>query len=381
MQWKPEVGLETSGPSRPDQPFTMKATLRFPSGNTPPSAPAGQVQFWVNGKQVGSAQLVNGIAQLETSVPTAGRVPIRAVYAGDGEWFAASESFPGLTHLVQNNSPVDVEFISIPFPGYPIIVEGVQYMTPVTLKLQSLTQYRISAPAMHDNGDGTRRLFSTWSDDGAREHAIIAPRVSERYKVYTSGQIRVQAFVNPAGLGTVRITPPSNDGWYPVGTRFQFEAVPGSASLFTFFSGAINGSTNPQQVTLYEPASVLANFVAMTSTEPRPPGPSLIASIDAKGGTPEARVWRLRIANTGGPATSAQITGVKFTQTGGAACTTPPAVISALPVEVPALTSGVSFASVTINFAGCVSAARFSVEVTTQSGPSSYVTRINSQYR
>ncbi len=95
----------------------------------------------------------------------------------------------------------------------------------------------------------------------------------------------------------------------------------------------------------------------------QPANTSLTASIGTKTGTATARTWQVSVFNTGlGAANAAQIKGLTFAQTGGKACT--PAVTSTLPLALGSITPSQSAAgSVAINFNGCDSTSKFTVNV------------------
>jgi len=93
------------------------------------------------------------------------------------------------------------------------------------------------------------------------------------------------------------------------------------------------------------------------------PGYGLTFSLSSKTGAQNARVWTVTATNGSvGPAYATQITGLKLTQTAGAACTpviTPP---SAYPVALGDLAAnGSASASFTIDFTGCPALARFTM--------------------
>jgi hypothetical protein len=101
---------------------------------------------------------------------------------------------------------------------------------------------------------------------------------------------------------------------------------------------------------------------------------ALFGTIAAKQGTQDARQWTILVGNSGNVvATAAQITGIQFTQTalgGGPACT-PTVTSPSIPLSLGDIAPG-GFAqgTLTIDFAGCANAARFTVlaELASNSG-------------
>jgi hypothetical protein len=92
-------------------------------------------------------------------------------------------------------------------------------------------------------------------------------------------------------------------------------------------------------------------------------GPTeLGALVGPKTGPLTARVWRIIIVNIGlGTAYNAEITNLSLQQVSGPACT--PYLVSTLPVAAGNIMPlSIGTASVTIDFAGCASNARFRVD-------------------
>jgi endo-1,4-beta-xylanase len=93
------------------------------------------------------------------------------------------------------------------------------------------------------------------------------------------------------------------------------------------------------------------------------PGFGMTFSIVGKTGASNARVWTLTAKNGAvGPAYETQINGLTLTQTSGAACSPVISAPGGFPVvlgDIPA--SGSASAAITINFTGCSSTARFTM--------------------
>lgn len=88
---------------------------------------------------------------------------------------------------------------------------------------------------------------------------------------------------------------------------------------------------------------------------------SLGGAIGGKAGPANARVWTFEIGNNGpGSALNAQITGITFVQTAGAACT--PVVTTPFPLNAGNIAPGaIANVNATIDFTGCAATAAFTV--------------------
>ncbi|MCL5745537.1 MAG: hypothetical protein M1541_16705, partial [Acidobacteria bacterium] len=182
----------------------------------------------------------------------------------------------------------------------------------------------------------------------------------------------VNAAVNPAGAGTV-----AGGGLYPQGSTATLTASANPGYQFSSWSGTRGTSTaNPLTFQVTRAESIVANYVKVN--------PSIMASVIGKTGPSNARVWRIRLKNNGtGAASDAQLTGVSFTQTYGAACT--PVLGTALPLAYGALAPGGGMAAnpITIDFSSCPATARFTVQFTFQANGGTYsgLTNLKNQYQ
>jgi hypothetical protein len=81
--------------------------------------------------------------------------------------------------------------------------------------------------------------------------------------------------VNPAGTGTITLTPES-DGWYDANTVVSCNATPDPAWLWENWSGDLSGTERPQSLTIDVPKSITANFIRPLLTVQNPNGPDAI---------------------------------------------------------------------------------------------------------
>jgi hypothetical protein len=164
---------------------------------------------------------------------------------------------------------------------------------------------------------------------------------------------------SPLGYGSISATPASASGGYPSGTSVQLTALPNPGFSFGGWGGDLTGTANPQMIAMNGPHIVTAAFTGTPTV--------VTGSIVSKTGAQNARVWTVQLNNAGpNVAAGASLNGMKLIQTviplGTVACT--PVVSSAFPVAVGSIPAGGSASgAITINFTGCSSGARFSVNV------------------
>jgi hypothetical protein len=180
--------------------------------------------------------------------------------------------------------------------------------------------------------------------------------------------------VSPAGAGTTSPAP----GTYAeaLNSVVPVNATPNPGYSFVNWTGGVTDpSSASTTVTMNQPQTVTANFVALAAT--------MAGNIIAKSGPSNARVWTLSLLDNGPGATNATtITAFTLTQTFGAACT--PVVKTTFPVLLGNLApSQTGIATVTIDFTGCAAASRFTAKFNYSANGgivSGYVTRTN-QYQ
>ncbi len=214
--------------------------------------------------------------------------------------------------------------------------------------------------------------------------ALIGELIAGGAKITLEGQSRISNIqrltqylltvaASPAAGGKV-----TGGGLYSAGASATVTATANPGYQFQHFSGDLTGSANPQTLTMNGPKNVVANFAALT--------PLVTASVTGKTGPAKARVWTLKLTNSGlGWANNSQITSLAFKQVSGTACSVAPVVVTALPVAAGTLapSGGTATVPVTVNFEKCPTAARFSVTVRFQANGGAYTgsTVINNQYQ
>ena len=99
---------------------------------------------------------------------------------------------------------------------------------------------------------------------------MTVPSGAITYSATFGTQYQLTLSANPGSGGTISANPASGDGYYNAGTTVQVTASPILPANFTFFSGDLSGSTNPQNVVMNGSRSVVANFSGSGGTNAPP---------------------------------------------------------------------------------------------------------------
>ncbi|MEK7408931.1 MAG: hypothetical protein AAB225_28035 [Acidobacteriota bacterium] len=145
-----------------------------------------------------------------------------------------------------------------PVVGLSVTVDGAGCTSPCTFYWTPGTSHTISTAWSYSGPPDTRYVFSTWSDGGARTHTITASSSPATYTATFTTQYLLRTAASPAAGGT--ISPATS--WRNSGTQVQISATANSGYVFSGFSGALSGTTTPQNLTMNGPKSVTANFTA-----------------------------------------------------------------------------------------------------------------------
>ena len=150
--------------------------------------------------------------------------------------------------------------ITVSTNGTPmtLTVDGTVMPSPQTFYWVAGSAHSISV-ATPLPGSVSRWAFAGWSDGGPQSHTIITPATATTFTADVRFQFLLTTATNPGTGVSITANPASPDGYYDHYTRVQLTAAP--ASLFTYFSGYLKGSTNPQTLDMLGPLSVTANFI------------------------------------------------------------------------------------------------------------------------
>ncbi len=180
----------------------------------------------------------NGDEVMET-IPPGLRIRSGGLSAGDIDGVARLYgSLPSVTTITTNP------------PGLALIVDGVRKDTPTTVQWPAGTTHVLEAP-VSQMLRGARYLFGRWNDGGQRRHSVTASRDTTWLEANFIEQLHVRTAIYPRNVGSVKLSPPSSDGFYTVGTDIEAVASPTSSGRYQFLqwnnthSGQHGWASNP----------------------------------------------------------------------------------------------------------------------------------------
>jgi len=148
-------------------------------------------------------------------------------------------------------------------------VDGQSVTTPVTFNWEVGSTHLLEAFSPVDLGNGTRYIWYSWSDGGARNHSYVTPSRNTTVKAFFKKQYNVTFNVKPPGYGAVT---PSGSDWYNESLTIQISATPGPDCVFRNWFSTTSKITiaDPKlpntTATINGPGTVTANFtVGVTS--------------------------------------------------------------------------------------------------------------------
>jgi uncharacterized repeat protein (TIGR02543 family) len=168
-------------------------------------------------------------------------------------------------------NPIAVTVTTSPV-GRSIIVDDTVYTSPHVFNWLAAQTHTISVDSLQTGAAGTRYLYDSWGDAGARTHTIT-PLIGGT----VTASFTTQHFLTMVGNSGGNVTPSSN--WFDAGTPVLITGTPSAGYIFSSWTGAGSGSytgtLNPQTISLAGPVTETANFVQPTvsvTIQTNPPG-------------------------------------------------------------------------------------------------------------
>lgn len=197
-------------------------------------------------------------------------IPIR-----EGGGFSAND-LESIRQVYGGAPPATTTITSHP-RGLGIVVDGVSLTAPQMFNWADGSRHTVSV-APNPQSDPTapavlRYVFGRWSNDAAQSQTVTASPETRILTANFVAQYKVQAMVSSAGGGSVAISPPSADGFYPEGTRIVLTASPSAGFVFLRWDtlpGSLRSvqageSDNPSRFTVLRDYGYRANFVPASS--------------------------------------------------------------------------------------------------------------------
>ncbi|MCZ2152031.1 MAG: LamG domain-containing protein, partial [Bryobacterales bacterium] len=210
--------------------------------------------------RIGSAQASGASNYYADAVMDEVRI---ANVARSGDWIATefnNQNSPGTFYTVggqeSGTTTVPVTVTSAP-AGLLLTVDGAGCAAPCSFQWTPGTSHTVAPTAGTQAGAaGVQYVYASWSDGGAQSHSVTGPGAAATYTANFTTQYFLTTAANPAGGGS--ITPAS--GWVNSGSVVAVSASAAGGYTFTGFTGALAGTTTPQNVTMTGPLTVTATF-------------------------------------------------------------------------------------------------------------------------
>jgi Domain of unknown function (DUF2341) len=148
--------------------------------------------------------------------------------------------------------------------GVAVTVDGSTCTAPCFFPWNVGSGHTIAASSTAPGSLGTQYIYGSWSDGGAISHTVTVLATSTTYTANFTAQYFLTTTSSPAAGGT--ISPISQ--WYNTGSSPSVSANSSGTNLFAGFSGALSGTSSPQNILMNAPQSVTANFTLSSHNPP-----------------------------------------------------------------------------------------------------------------
>ena len=128
----------------------------------------------------------------------------------------------------------------------------------------------VEAPAVIPNRArvDVRYRFDGWSDGGDRIHRVAVPAAGGSVTLNMTREYRLRVAARNAPETAVSVSPSSEDGFYPAGTRVVLTATPAPGMHFAGWTGEVSGSETVVEVAMNAAKSVEAVFASDEPLQP-----------------------------------------------------------------------------------------------------------------
>ena len=203
---------------------------------------------------IGNSSVTSSGNQLTLTVP----VTFLPAFAGMQTNYLIAYDNAGLNSYWQPMGTWTVGFnqtITSSPPGLSLTVDGVACTSPCVIPWPVGSSHTIAA-ATQPAGAGMQYAFANWSDGGAASHTVT-PSTTTTYTANFTAQFYLTTSAGAGGS----ISPAS--GWYNAGGTAVVSASASPGYQLAGFSGALGGTSTPQNLTMNTPLTVVAVFLVL----------------------------------------------------------------------------------------------------------------------
>jgi len=152
-------------------------------------------------------------------------------------------------------------------PDMWIYVDGQSYDSPQYFMWQAGSKHTIGVDQYYPHGNGTRRSFVRWSDNGAREHEITVPTHNEQFTAGFVLECILYTYNDPEAGGYITRSP--DQGWYEEGAGVELTAHPDLANNYSFleWTGDAHGSSSSTIVYMNGPKYATAKYTQFSGSD------------------------------------------------------------------------------------------------------------------
>ncbi len=191
-----------------------------------------------------------------TVVPQATVVSYQYTANNSGAVRVATIRIGNATFTLSQQSNVPIGFTTAPV-NLSYSVDGTSYVGSQIIYLPPGKSIEVvTAPSQPGLAAGVRHSFVAWSNGGKSSHTYVVPSAAS-YMLATFGtEYQLATSSSPTAGGIV-----TGAGFYPPDTRVTLRATANAGFAFSGFSWDLRGMTNPADLVMTAPRTVVAEFM------------------------------------------------------------------------------------------------------------------------
>jgi uncharacterized protein (TIGR03437 family) len=145
-------------------------------------------------------------------------------------------------------------------PGRSVTVDNVSYLTPVRFAWAAGSSHQINLATTQTSPSGNSRYrFAEWENGSSTAaRSVVAGNGPATYTARFG--VEHMLTVSQSGTGTVTLSPPSGDDFFPAGSRVQVTATPLAGQTVRYWLGDLTGPELTQTIAMDRPRLVRPVF-------------------------------------------------------------------------------------------------------------------------